>query len=285
VGEDGRDLDCLETEALVARLHAGDRVSVAAVEAALPEIVAAVDAVALRLARGGRLRAVGAGTSGRLAVLDAAELWPTYGFPPERWQAVLAGGPEAMWRAREGAEDDEAAGAQVAAALGPEDVLLGVAASGRTPFVAGALKEARRRGALSLGLFCTRPAELDAATDLAIHLDTGPEPIRGSTRMQAGSAQKMALTLLSTAVMVKLKRVYRDLMIDMQVSNAKLRERAVGFVVELTGLSPVEAERVLTAERWSVRRAVARLWTGREGPALDAWLADHPDLRDAANTR
>jgi N-acetylmuramic acid 6-phosphate etherase len=278
---DPRDLDLLDTPALLRRIHAGDEASVAAVGQALSEIAAVVDAIAERLRRGGRLKAVGAGTSGRLLALDAAELWPTFGFPPQRWEVAMAGGPEAFWRAQEGAEDDREAGARAVADVEPGDVVLGVSASGRTPFVGGALEAARRRGVLTTGIFCVRPATLEAVTDLAVHLVTGPEVLQGSTRMKAGTAQKMALTAISTAVMVRLHRVYRDYMIDMQVTNQKLEARAVAFVSEITGQAPEDARRLLAETGWSVRRAVAARWTGLRGAELEAWTAQHPDLRAA----
>jgi N-acetylmuramic acid 6-phosphate etherase len=272
-------LDTLDTATLVRRLHTGDHESVAAVEAALPDIVTAIEAIRARLHDGGRVLAVGAGTSGRLAALDAAELWPTYGWPYERWGAAMAGGRAAFWQAQEGAEDDRAAGAAVVAELGAADVILGVAASGRTPFVEGALRAGGVKGCLRVGLYCCRPAELDAVTDIGIHLVTGPEVVRGSTRMKAGSAQKMALNLISTGVMIRLGRVYGDIMIDMQVTNQKLIQRAIGFVRELTGLDSDRARDLLQEERWSVRRAVARYWTGFTGETLETWVRTHPNLR------
>ena len=283
-GEGRPRLDQMSTEDLVRVIHAGDREAAAAVDGALNDLGRAVDAIAERLGAGGGLMAVGAGTSGRLAALDAAELGPTYDWPAERWRTEMAGGPAAFWVAQEGAEDDEGAGRQLGAQLTAGDCLLAVAASGATPFVGGALQAARSAGALTVGIFCQDPARLDPFTDIPVHLVVGPEVVRGSTRMKAGTAQKMALTLLSTGVMVRLGRVWGDLMVDMRVTNQKLRRRAAAFVEELAGCSAADAETLLAGNAWSVRRAAAASLTGLSGVALTTWLRDHPDLKSPSGS-
>ena len=194
----------------------------------LPQIADAVVRIAAALRRGGRLIYVGAGTSGRLAVLDAAECPPTFGTPPDLVQAVLAGEAQAVTEAVEGAEDDEAAGerAMDARGAGPDDVVVGIAASGRTPFVVAAVRRARARGAATIAVACTPASPLEAACHLSIVPLVGPEVIAGSTRLKAGTAQKLVLNMLSTLTMVQLGKVYGNLMVDLTATNAKLRRRA-----------------------------------------------------------
>jgi N-acetylmuramic acid 6-phosphate etherase len=253
---DGRRLERLSTGRLLSRLHAGDREAVRAVGRALPALTHLADAAANALSGGGRLVYVGAGTSGRLGALDAAECPPTFGVAPSRVLALVAGGPRALTRAIEGAEDDAAAGrrAVATARLGEGDLLVGISASGTTPFVRAALDEARRRGAVT-GLVTSNPAARVAATHRVV-LATGAERIAGSTRMKAGSAAKMALGLLSTAAFVRLGAVRDGRMIDVAPASAKLRRRAVAMVVELTGLGEAAARRALTRAGWRVRAAV-----------------------------
>jgi N-acetylmuramic acid 6-phosphate etherase len=253
---DGRRLERLSTGRLLLRLHAGDREAVRAVGRALPALSHLADAAANALSGGGRLVYVGAGTSGRLGALDAAECPPTFGVAPSRVLALVAGGPRALTRAIEGAEDDAAAGrrAVARARLGEGDLLVGISASGTTPFVRAALDEARRRGAVT-GLVTSNPAARAAATHRVV-LATGAERIAGSTRMKAGSAAKMALGLLSTAAFVRLGAVRDGRMIDVAPTSAKLRRRAVAMVVELTGLGEAAARRALSKAGWRVRAAV-----------------------------
>lgn len=277
-----RALDLMSTEDLVRHINDADEVCHQAVQTELPKLAEAADQITARLTQGGRLTVVGAGTSGRLAALDASELWPTYGFPAARWRAFMAGGNEAFLQAQEGAEDDEAAGVAIGWALGAEDVLLGVAASGRTPFVGAAMKAAQSRGALVIGLFCTPGSPFAVHATMTVVLDVGPEVVSGSTRMKAGTAQKMALNLLSTTVMVRLHHVLGTAMIDMKVTNRKLLQRARNMVRSLAGVTEDEAARLLDQEDQSVRRALARYWTKASGSALDGILAAHPNLRDLA---
>jgi N-acetylmuramic acid 6-phosphate etherase len=258
----GADLDRLSTARLVARLHAGDREAARAVGRVLVAIARLADAAAERLGRGGRLLYVGAGTSGRLGALDAAECPPTFGTSPSRVVALVAGGARALRRAVEGAEDDRAAGvrAVVAARVRARDVVVGISASGTTPYVLGALAEARRRGAASALLTCNPAAR--AAVDHRVVLATGPERIAGSTRMKAGTATKMALGLLSTATFVRLGAVRSGRMIALRPTSEKLRRRAVRNVAALAGVSAAAARRLLSKASWDIRQAIA---AAREG--------------------
>lgn len=261
----GEALDRLGTRALVARLHRGDHEAVRAVRAALPAIADLADAAADRLGRGGRLVYAGAGTSGRLAALDAAECPPTFGVAPSRVIALVAGGPRALRRAVEGAEDDRAAGVRAVAAarVGARDLAVGVSASGTTPFVLAALAEARRRGART-ALVTSNP-DAHPAVDLRVLLDTGPERIAGSTRMKAGTAAKMALGLLTSAAFVRLGAVRRGRMVALRPTSEKLRRRAVRNVAELAGVGGAAARRLLAAAGWDVARALAAAGADGDG--------------------
>lgn len=262
------DLDLRSSlEVATLLLEANER-AVAVVGAALPAIAAAVDAVAARMREGGRLLYVGAGTSGRLAVLDAAECVPTFSTSPDLVRAILAGGDAALVHSVEGAEDDADGGRAAIAreAVGPADSVVGIAASGSTPFVLGALAAARARGALTAAISCVAPAPILDAADLPIPVPTGAEVLAGSTRLAAGTAQKLVLNMLSTGVMVRLGRVHGNRMIDVAVTNAKLRRRAIGIVGDLAAVDAAEAERLLDASGLEVRTAVAM---GRLGVGAD----------------
>lgn len=252
-------------EALLERQSA----ALAAVGTALPALARAVSEAVPRIRAGGRLVYCGAGTSGRIAVQDAVELWPTYSFPRERVAFVLAGGEAALTRALEGAEDDaEAARAAVRdLAPGGRDVVLAVAASGRTPFVLAAVREAKAAGALTVGIANDPDAPLLAAADIAVALPTGAEFPAGSTRMVAGTAQKIALNLFSTALMVRLGRVHRGRMVALQATNAKLRARAVRLLHELCGVGEERARALLDEASGDLRLAL--------------WLASGADMATA----
>jgi N-acetylmuramic acid 6-phosphate etherase len=252
-----RDLEALSTRDALARLHAGDREALRAVGRALPRLARAADAAAAALAAGGRLVYVGAGTSGRLAALDAAECPPTFGTSPRQVIALVAGGARALARAVEGAEDDAAAGRAAVrrARVAAPDLVVGVTASGTTPFVLAALAEARARGARTA--LITGNAAAAGAADLAVVLRTGPELVAGSTRLKAGSAAKMALSCLSTAAMLRLGRVRAGRMVDLVATNEKLRRRAIGIVAELGGVGAARARAALVRSGWSVRAALA----------------------------
>jgi N-acetylmuramic acid 6-phosphate etherase len=252
----GSDLDRLPTRRVLRRLHAGDREAVRAVGRALDALSPLVEDVAAALGAGGRLAYAGAGTSGRLGALDAAECPPTFGVDPRRVLALVAGGARALRRSVEGAEDDRAAGAEAVrrARLGSGDVLVGISASGRTPWVLAALAEARRRGART-ALLTSNP-DAGAGADHVITLATGPERIAGSTRMKAGTAAKMALGLLSSAAFVRLGAVRGGRMVSLVPMSAKLRARAVRNVEALAGVSASAARRLLEASGWHVGKAV-----------------------------
>jgi len=240
----------------VARLHGGDREAVRAVGRALGAIAALADEAARALRAGGRLVYVGAGTSGRLGALDAAECPPTFGVAPSRVVALVAGGPRALRRAVEGAEDDGRAGAAAVrrARVGARDLVVGISASGTTPFVLAALAEAGRRGA-GTALLTSNPAAR-AAGSRRVVLETGAERVAGSTRMKAGTAAKMALGLLSTATFVRLGAVREGRMVALRAGSAKLRARAVRNVAALAGVSAARARRLLEASAWNVSRAI-----------------------------
>jgi N-acetylmuramic acid 6-phosphate etherase len=252
------DLDRLDAIGIVSLMNEEDARVAAVVRSALPAIAAAVDGIVARLERGGRLVYAGAGTSGRLAVLDAAECVPTFGVPSTLVSALLAGGERALVASVEGAEDDEAAAERdvIEHGVGTADALVGIAASGRTPYVVAALLTAHARGALTVAVANNRDSPMAAVADHAIELDTGPEVVAGSTRLKAGTAQKMVLNMISTATLVRLGRVVGNRMIDVAVTNAKLRRRAIGIVGDLVGTDPGTAERLLDASGLEVRTAV-----------------------------
>ena len=257
------DLDLLSVEAVVRRLHQEDLAAVRAVRPALPFVAQAARAVADALRAGGRLLYLGAGTSGRLGVLDASECPPTFGADPRQVQATIAGGRAALTRAVEGAEDDVAAGAEAVRRLraGPRDVVCGISASATTPYVLGALAEARRRRAKTV-LICCNPPGPRTKVDILILAVTGPELVAGSTRLKAGTATKLILNALTTAAFVSLGKVYRGRMVDVRPTNAKLQARAVRMVVELTELPTPQARKLLRAAGDSVKVALAMHFTG-----------------------
>ncbi len=261
---DHAGLDRYGTPALVDALVADQALAAQAVQAAGAALAQAVDAAAPRLAAGGRLVYVGAGTSGRLGLLDSVELHPTFSWPPERSPALLAGGERALYRAVEGAEDSrEMAAADIAGlALSDRDVVLLIAASGTTPYTVAAAQAARVAGALTVGILNNPGAPLAAACEVAVVLDTGPEVISGSTRLKAGTAQKIALNTFSSAVMVRLHKVYGNLMVDLRATNAKLVQRAVRLTVAATGASEAAAREALAACDHSVKVAIVMLRAG-----------------------
>jgi N-acetylmuramic acid 6-phosphate etherase len=256
-------LERLPTPRLLGRLHVGDREAVAAVGRALPALSALVEAAAVALSRGGRIVYAGAGTSGRLGALDAAECPPTFGVSPTRVVALVAGGPRALRSAVEGAEDDRAAGGRAVAAIrvSPRDVVIGLTASGTTPYTLAALAEARRRGAAT-ALVTSNPAARPPV-DHRVVLDTGAERIAGSTRMKAGSAAKMALGLLSSATFVRLGAVRAGRMVALRPGSAKLRARAVRNVAALAGVDAEAARGYLSAAGWDVGAAIEAAGRGR----------------------
>jgi N-acetylmuramic acid 6-phosphate etherase len=252
------DLDQLSAIEQLGLLHESQAEAIAAVQPALPAIAAAVEVAAQRLRRGGRLVYCGAGTSARIGVQDGAELLPTFSWPADKVEFVVAGGEKALLRAVENAEDSAEDGAEQIAklGLGPDDVVLGIAASGNTPFTVAAVQTARRLGALTIGVANNAGSRLLAESEHPILVDTGPEAVAGSTRLKAGTAQKIVLNLFSTAVMIQLGRVYAGLMVEMQPTNAKLRQRAEQMVVKLTGCDAAIAAHALARSGGKVKLAV-----------------------------
>lgn len=250
-------IDSASVAECVAMLNAEDATVAGAVRAAAPAIVAFIEALEERWNRGGRLIYLGAGTSGRLGVLDASECPPTFQTPPERVVGVIAGGDSALRRSSEGAEDDPngALPALTELAVSANDALLGIAAGGTTPYVLGGMAEARRRGALT-GLLTCAPPRAPIECDHLIVIETGPEAITGSTRMKAGAATKMALNMVTTTLMIRTGKVYENLMVDLRATNAKLRDRAVRIVAEVTGLDRQSAAEALRAADGSVKGAI-----------------------------
>ncbi len=271
-----RDLDAWPPAAVLQSLWAGQLAAVAVVGAALPAIERAVEAAVPRLAGGGRLIYAGAGTSGRIGVQDGAELPPTFDWPPERLVLLMAGGDQAFTRSIENAEDDRAAAAAaiVDHAVGPADVLLAIAASGNTPFTVAAARAAGARGALTIGIANSPGGRLLEACDHPILIETGAEVVAGSTRLQAGTAQKIVLNLISTLTMVRLGRVHQGLMVDMQARNAKLRLRALRMLQTLTGAEEATAGAALETAGGRVKTAVLVL-RGLTREAAEALLARH----------
>jgi N-acetylmuramic acid 6-phosphate etherase len=250
-------LDELSTNDMVGLFHLADREAIDAVQRILPQIATAINTISARMAAGGRLFYSGAGTSGRLGVLDASECPPTYNTSPDMVQAFIAGGDNALRNAAEGAEDHAELGRNDLAAGGfsARDTLVGIAASGRTPYVLGAMEYARSLGAFTLGLSCVADSPVAQAADLALTPVTGPEIVTGSTRMKAGTATKLVLNMLSTGVMVRLGYVYGNLMVNVQPTNEKLRDRACRIIARLTGLE-IPAATALLERAGAVRVAV-----------------------------
>jgi N-acetylmuramic acid 6-phosphate etherase len=258
------ELDLLDTAAQLEALHVANVEALAAVHAAAPQVAAAVDAIVARLRDGGRLVYVGAGTAGRMGVLDASEIPPTFGTDPELVVGLIAGGDRALRHSVEDAEDDPERGVAdlEAIGLGPGDAVVGISASGRTPYVMGALGHARQVGALAVGFACNAGSEVARVSDLAIETVVGPEVVTGSTRLKGGTAQKLVLNAISTLAMVKLGKVHGNLMVDVRATNAKLRARAERIVRLATGVDADAAASALAACHGSVKAAILVTLTG-----------------------
>ncbi|MFF9487074.1 N-acetylmuramic acid 6-phosphate etherase [Streptomyces sp. NPDC014676] len=272
----------------IARLMNGEDATVAgAVAEQVPVIAAAIDAVAERMARGGRLVYAGAGTAGRLGVLDASECPPTFNTDPARVVGLIAGGPDAMVTSVEGAEDSrELAEADLAALeLTADDTVVGVSASGRTPYAVGAVAYARARGALTVGLACNRGSALAAAAEHGIEVVVGPEFLTGSTRLKAGTAQKLVLNMLSTITMIRLGKTYGNLMVDVRASNEKLRARSRRIVAQATGAADDVVERALAATDGEVKDAILVVLADVDGPTAARLLAESDGHLRAALAR
>ncbi|WP_025156266.1 N-acetylmuramic acid 6-phosphate etherase [Leifsonia aquatica] len=284
VSESTRDLDIMSIEELVEAMNAANAEVPVAVARESASITAAVTGVSERMRRGGRLIYAGAGTAGRMGVLDASEIPPTFGAPPELVVGLMAGGPEALHTAVENAEDDEEAGrgAVRAITVGPLDAVVGISASGRTPFVLGAIDQARRAGAFTVGLACNADSPLGRDAEVGIEVVVGPEILTGSTRLKAGTAQKLVLNMISTISMVRLGKVYGNLMVDLRATNAKLRARSERTVMLATGTDAQQAAEALDATGGWIKAAILMSETTLDADAAVRLLAEHGGrLRDA----
>lgn len=248
----------LPTGEMLAVMNAADAEIAAAVAREIPRIAAAVDAIAARVDQGGHLTYIGAGTSGRLGVLDASECPPTFQVPPDLVRGIIAGGEKALSRATEASEDDPESGVRdlLASGFGPGDALVGIAASGRTPYVLGAVAAARKMGALTAGISCTPDSELSREVEFPMEPKPGPEILTGSTRLRAGTATKMVLNMISTGVMIRLGYVYGNLMVNVQPTNLKLEDRARRIIEQAGGVTPERAAELLEESGRSVRTAI-----------------------------
>ncbi len=262
------DIDRLSTLEIVTRINQEDARVPRAIRKVLPQVAQAVDLTVECIRRRGRVFYFGAGTSGRIGVLDASELPPTYNTPPDLVQGLIAGGDTALRRSAEAAEDDLVAGAQTARQAGVRagDVIVAITASGGAPWVLGAAQEARQQGARVIALVCSPGGPLENLADIVIAPVVGPEVIAGSTRMKAGSAQKMVLNMLSTAAMIRLGKVYGNLMVDVRASNQKLRQRAVSIVQQITGVDAHTATIKLSETGYEVKPALVMLLAGVDFP-------------------
>ncbi|MBD2325276.1 N-acetylmuramic acid 6-phosphate etherase [Alkalinema sp. FACHB-956] len=278
------NLDQLSALEIVDVFNQEDAQTIAAIAQAREALAEAIDRIAEALRQGGRLFYIGAGTSGRLGVLDASECPPTFCTPPEMVQGLIAGGAAALVKSSEGLEDraDDGAAAIAERGLGDRDVLVGIAAGGTTPYVHGALAEARRRGATTMFMACVPQEQVAAAVDVDIRLLVGPEVLAGSTRLKSGTVTKMALNILSTGAMVRLGKVYGNRMVDVAVTNTKLHDRALRILTDLTGVDRATADGLLVRSGQSVKLALLMHWTGLEREAGEALLAEtQGDLRRA----
>ena len=280
------DIDLMSTMGILGAINAEDRRVPEAVAAVLPQVARAVDFAVEALRSGHRVHYFGAGTSGRLATLDAAELVPTFNVPSDWFIAHHAGGARALRQAVEDAEDNAKAGAaEVAESVAPGDFVLGLTASGRTPYVLGALAAARRRGARTARVSGNPAAVTPPGVDVLIAVDTGPEAIAGSTRMKAGTAQKIILTAFSTATMIKLGRTYSNLMVSMRATNAKLRGRTIRILREATGMSMADCSDALTEADGDLKVALVHLLSGEDvASAAKALTASDGHVRKALDS-
>ncbi len=274
------DIDTLSTTEILQRINEEDRRVPEAVGETIPEIAAAVDIVTEQLRKGGTLYYVGAGTSGRLGVLDASECPPTFRADPEQIQGIIAGGREALVRSIEGAEDYEEDGAKALQERGVSvsDVVCGIATSGRTPYVLGALKYAMERDIPTIALICNPVEHLEVEADVLINPVVGPEVVTGSTRMKAGTATKLVLNMITTTAMIKLGKVYGNLMVDLTAVNQKLVDRAQRIVMEVTGIPRDEAKSVLSEAQYNVKHAILMQLGGVDYPESVRLLENHQGM-------
>lgn len=268
------DIDLLSSEQILMRMNQQDSLVPLAVEKVIPEIAAAVDAITHAFKQGGRLLYVGAGTSGRLGVLDASECPPTFGTDPEMVVGIIAGGKEAMFKAKEGAEDDPVLGAQDLKdiELTDKDVVVGIAASGRTPYVIGALEYTNEVGATSVALSCNPASDIANVANIAISPVVGPEALTGSTRLKSGTAQKLVLNMLTTASMIRLGKSYQNLMVDVKATNAKLVARATRIVMQATDCNKEAATTALKQTDYDVKLSILMILTGLDKDSAEKQL-------------
>ena len=272
-----KTIDEVSALEIVKLINAEDQTVPKAVKKILPDISRAIIVIANRLSHGGRLFYIGSGTSGRLGILDAAECPPTYSTPPELVQGIIAGGTPAIFRAQEGAEDSESAGAEdlKKQKLTNLDVVVGLSASGRTPYVIGALKFAQQTGAYAIAVTCTENPEAATVANLSLTAVTGPEVVTGSTRMKAGTAQKLILNMLSTGSMILMGKVYGNLMVDLQCTNNKLKALARRIVMEATGCDGETADNLLEQSHGVVKPAILMHLSGIDYETAMQKLKDH----------
>lgn len=283
-----KELDVMSVSELLHAMNEGDLEVPRAIALVLPEIESAINAIVERMSGGGRLIYIGAGTSGRLGVLDAAECGPTFSVSDEQVIAFIAGGEGALTHAVEGAEDDPAAGAKDLESIGltSKDAVVGIAASGRTPYVLGGLAYAKKVGALRVGLTSNPNSEISKHVDHAIEVDSGPEMLAGSTRLKSGTAQKLVLNMISTITMVRLGKTFGNLMVDLQITNEKLRDRAKRIVSQATGVSRAEAAKALVESGDEVKAAIVMIILGVDAAAARQALASSANrVREALKNR
>lgn len=292
LASEGRNPDTLHIDRqstldMLTTINNQDKQVPEAIARVLPAIAAAVDKIVAAFQQGGRLIYMGAGTSGRLGVLDASECPPTFSVPADMVVALIAGGPEAMFRAQEGAEDNTQLGADDLRqlALTDKDVVVGIAASGRTPYVLGGLHYARSVGATTVALACNNGSAIGLAADIAIEPQVGPEVITGSTRLKSGTAQKLVLNMLSTASMIRIGKVYQNLMVDLNASNLKLQARAQRIVMQATETNETQAAEALAAADNNVKLAILMQLSGLDKTTAQTQLALHQGVLSKAVSR
>lgn len=280
------NIDLMSTEEIITVINQEDTLVPNAIAKEIPVIAEVVDKVVDSFKKGGRLIYIGAGTSGRLGILDASECPPTYGTDPEMVIGILAGGNKAVTEAVEGAEDDLEQGKKdlINIHLTAKDTVVGIAASGRTPYTIGALHYANEIGATSVSIACSKDSEMEAIATYSIAPIVGPEVVTGSTRMKAGTAQKLVLNMLTTASMVKMGKVYGNLMVDVQMTNEKLHKRAENIIKMATGASDEETKQALKDQNYHTKAAILQIMTGLKGQAASDLLTKHAGyIRNAIN--
>jgi N-acetylmuramic acid 6-phosphate etherase len=278
------NIDLMSTEEIITVINQEDTLVPNVLARQVPNISVVVDKIVAAFKQGGRLIYVGAGTSGRLGIIDASECPPTYGTDPGMVVGIIAGGKEAMTEAIEGVEDDKQQGQtdMEEISLTAKDIVVGIAASGRTPYTIGALEYAKQLGAVTVSVVCSKDSEMEKVSDYTIAAVVGPEVITGSTRMKAGTAQKLILNMLSTASMIKMGKVYGNLMVDVQMTNEKLHNRAVNIVKMATGASDEEAQAAIKEQNYHTKAAILQIITGLKGIEAKELLDKHDGyLREA----